>query len=151
MDGIIFGKQSIPFYPITPLYPFNAGHFNAWRGYRDVGARAKAPRNRSLNGLRSLGSNLLMIRQAPSKVGGVALEAGSVTRFTLRTRGAWPRAPGSKNVAENVRAGQVVYADKNWNTQVQVSAWITRRCTRRPKLAVFSRMRSSGHGRKWRF
>lgn len=70
--------------------------------------------------LASLGSNLLMIRPGSPKVGGVALEAGASTRFTIQDAEALAKAPEIRRTSPNVQArGQVVYADKNWNTQVQ--------------------------------
>ncbi len=70
--------------------------------------------------LASLGSNLLMVRPGSSQVGGVALEAGSVTRFTLQDAYALAKAPEIKRTSANVQGrAQIVYANKNWSTQVQ--------------------------------
>lgn len=69
----------------------------------------------------SLGSNLLMIRSSSRSVGGVSLEAGSVTRFTIQDvdeiKG---KVSGIDKVAATVSGrGQVIYQGKNWNTQIQ--------------------------------
>ena len=70
-------------------------------------------------GLASLGSNLLMVRPGSSKTHGVALEAGTVTRFTLRDAEAIAKLPQVKEVSPTVRGrAQLVYGNKNWNTQV---------------------------------
>jgi len=70
--------------------------------------------------LASLGSNLLMVRPGSRRVHGVALEAGTVTRFTLQDAEAIARLPQVKRVSPSVRGrGQVVYANKNWNTRLQ--------------------------------
>ncbi|KPK97537.1 MAG: macrolide ABC transporter ATP-binding protein, partial [Omnitrophica WOR_2 bacterium SM23_72] len=70
--------------------------------------------------LASLGSNLLMIRPGSSRVHGVALEAGTVTRFTFQDAEAIRRLPLTKAVSAFVRGrAQVVYANKNWNTQLE--------------------------------
>jgi len=69
--------------------------------------------------LASLGSNLLMVRPGASQLGGVALEAGSVTRFTLQDADAMAKLPELSRVSPTVNGrGQLVYAGKNWNTQV---------------------------------
>jgi macrolide transport system ATP-binding/permease protein len=69
--------------------------------------------------LASLGSNLLMVRPGASQLGGVALEAGSVTRFTLQDADAMAKLPEISRVSPTVNGrGQLVYAGKNWNTQV---------------------------------
>ncbi|MFH1458068.1 MAG: ABC transporter permease [Candidatus Omnitrophota bacterium] len=70
--------------------------------------------------LASLGSNLLMVRPGSSRVHGVALEAGAVTRFTFQDAEAINRLPLTKAVSASVRGrAQVVYANKNWNTQLE--------------------------------
>ncbi|MFH0827073.1 MAG: ABC transporter permease, partial [Candidatus Omnitrophota bacterium] len=70
--------------------------------------------------LASLGSNLLMIRPGSSRVHGVALEAGAVTRFTFQDAEAILRLPLTKAVSASVRGrAQLVYANKNWNTQLE--------------------------------
>lgn len=69
----------------------------------------------------SLGSNLLMVRSSAHRVGGVSLEAGSVTRFTLEDANEIKeKIPGIDKVAANVTGrGQIVYNGQNWNTQIQ--------------------------------
>ena len=70
--------------------------------------------------LASLGSNLLMIRPGSSRVHGVALEAGTVTRFTFEDVTAISKLPEIKSIYPSVTGrGQLVYANKNWNTQVE--------------------------------
>jgi macrolide transport system ATP-binding/permease protein len=70
--------------------------------------------------LASLGSNLLMVRPGSSKVGGISLGAGSVTRFTFQDVDAIAKLSEVKSVCPSVTGkGQIVYADKNWNTQVE--------------------------------
>ncbi|MFH1857038.1 MAG: ABC transporter permease [Candidatus Omnitrophota bacterium] len=70
--------------------------------------------------LSSLGSNLLMIRPGSSRLHGVALEAGTVTRFTLQDADAIAKLSNTvKNVSPSVNGrAQLVYSDKNWNTTV---------------------------------
>ena len=69
--------------------------------------------------LASLGSNLLIVRPGSRRVHGVALEAGTITRFTLQDAEALARLPQVKRVSPSVRGrGQIVYANKNWNTRV---------------------------------
>ncbi|MBU0760051.1 MAG: ABC transporter permease [Candidatus Omnitrophica bacterium] len=71
--------------------------------------------------LASLGSNLLVVRPGSSRVHGVAMEAGTVTRFTLQD------VADIANLSETVKSvspsvtgrGQIVYANKNWNTRVE--------------------------------
>ncbi len=68
----------------------------------------------------SLGSNLLTVRPGSHRLQGVALEAGSVTRFTMQDVDALAKIPGVRRVSPSVTGrGQVVYANKNCNTQVQ--------------------------------
>lgn len=70
--------------------------------------------------LASLGSNLLVVRPGSSRVHGVSLEAGSVTRFTFQDVEAIKKLPEwVKRVSASVSGrGQTVYGNKNWNTQV---------------------------------
>jgi len=70
--------------------------------------------------LASLGSNLLSIRPGASQMGGVALEAGAVTRFTLQDADAIAKLTDTiSRVSPSVSGrGQLVYGNKNWNTQV---------------------------------
>ena len=70
--------------------------------------------------LASLGSNLLMVRPGSQRLHGVALEAGSVTRFTLQDAEAIARLPQVKYASASVRGrAQLVSGNKNWNTTVQ--------------------------------
>ncbi|MBN3038689.1 MAG: ABC transporter permease [Candidatus Omnitrophica bacterium] len=70
--------------------------------------------------LRTLGSNLLSIRGGSARVRGVAMEAGSVTRFTFADVEAVRALPLVKKAASSARGGgQLVYKDKNWSTSVE--------------------------------
>ncbi|MBU1124662.1 MAG: ABC transporter permease, partial [Candidatus Omnitrophica bacterium] len=71
--------------------------------------------------LASLGSNLLMIRPGSSRLHGVALESGSVTRFTLSDVSAIAELRNTVvRISPSVRGrGQTVYGNKNWNTQIE--------------------------------
>lgn len=70
--------------------------------------------------LASLGSNLLMVRPGSQQLHGVQLGAGAVTRFTSQDVDAIEKLPGVKRVSPSVSGSvQVVYGNKNWNTQVQ--------------------------------
>lgn len=70
--------------------------------------------------LASLGSNLLMVRPGSQQLHGVQLGAGAVTRFTSQDVDAIEKLPGVKRVSPSVNgSSQVVYGNKNWNTQVQ--------------------------------
>ncbi|MBU2221181.1 MAG: ABC transporter permease, partial [Candidatus Omnitrophica bacterium] len=83
-----------------------------------VGTGAKESIEKQLS---SLGSNLLVIRPGSSRLHGVAMEAGTVTRFTLQDVSAIARLiPEVKSVSPSVTGrGQMVYGNKNWNTQVE--------------------------------
>ena len=71
--------------------------------------------------LAALGSNLLVIRPGSPKLSGIAMESGSTTRFTFQD------VETIRRMAQEVRRvspyvsgrGQVVYGNKNWNTQVE--------------------------------
>ena len=70
--------------------------------------------------LASLGSNLLMVRSGSQQVHGVQMGAGAVTRFTFQDVDAIAKLDGVRRVSPTVSGGaQVVYGNKNWNTQVQ--------------------------------
>lgn len=70
--------------------------------------------------LASMGSNLLVVRAGSHRQHGVALEAGSVTRFTMQDVEAIAKLPEVKRVAPSVTGrAQVVYGNKNWNTRVE--------------------------------
>jgi macrolide transport system ATP-binding/permease protein len=68
----------------------------------------------------ALGSNLLMVRPGSRQMHGAALAAGAVTRFTLQDAEAIGKLAEVKEVSPSVRGrAQLVYGNKNWNTQVQ--------------------------------
>jgi macrolide transport system ATP-binding/permease protein len=71
--------------------------------------------------LASLGSNLLSIRPGSSRLHGVALEAGAVTRFTLQDADAIAKLTDVvKTVSPSVRgSAQLVYGNKNWTSQIE--------------------------------
>ncbi|MCX5715998.1 MAG: ABC transporter permease, partial [Candidatus Omnitrophica bacterium] len=71
--------------------------------------------------LASLGSNLLMIRSGSARVHGVAMEAGTVTRFTLQDTALISKLGDEiKRVSPSATGrGQIVYGNKNWNTQLE--------------------------------
>lgn len=71
--------------------------------------------------LASLGSNLLVIRPGSARVHGVSTEAGAVTRFTFQDVAAISKLTDDvKEVCPSVTGrGQLVYANENWNTQVE--------------------------------
>ena len=68
----------------------------------------------------SMGSNLLTVRPGSHRLHGVALEAGSVTRFTLQDVDAIAKLSGVRRTSPSVTGrAQIVYGNKNWNTQAQ--------------------------------
>ncbi|MDD5428385.1 MAG: ABC transporter permease [Candidatus Omnitrophica bacterium] len=70
--------------------------------------------------LSSLGSNLLTIRPGSHRLHGVSLGVGTVTRFTFQDVDAIAKLPGVKLITPSVTdSAQLVYGNKNWNTQVQ--------------------------------
>ncbi|MFH1477521.1 MAG: ABC transporter permease [Verrucomicrobiota bacterium] len=71
--------------------------------------------------LASMGSNLLAIRPGARRTGGVAHEAGIVTRFTPQdVTDIRAAIRAAKHTAGTVYGrGQVVFGNKNWNTRVQ--------------------------------
>ena len=71
--------------------------------------------------LASLGSNLLIVRPGAHRMHGVALEAGTVTRFTPQdVTDIRADIQAVKSVAGSVSGrGQVVFGNKNWSTRVQ--------------------------------
>lgn len=70
--------------------------------------------------LASLGSNLLTVRPGSSQMRGVSMEAGTSTRFTIQDAEAFAKLPEIAKASPSVRGrAQAVYADKNWNTQIQ--------------------------------
>ncbi len=72
----------------------------------------------------SLGSNLLMIRPGSEKSHGVSLETGAVTRFTFQDVTAFTKLTDyvAKVCPSVTGRGQLVYANKNWNTEVEGSS-----------------------------
>lgn len=68
----------------------------------------------------SMGSNLLMLRSGARRIGGIAYEAGAVTRFTLQDAEAIRATiPNIKRASGTVSGrGQTVYGSRNWNTRV---------------------------------
>ena len=71
--------------------------------------------------LAALGSNLLIIRPGSPKLSGIAMESGSMTRFTFQDVETIRRmAREVRRVSPYVSGrGQVVYGNQNWNTQVE--------------------------------
>jgi macrolide transport system ATP-binding/permease protein len=71
--------------------------------------------------LSSLGSNLLVIRPGSPNVHGVSLEAGAVTRFTINDGNDINKLNDVvRSVSPSVTGRvQIVYGNKNWNTQVE--------------------------------
>ncbi len=81
-----------------------------------LGQGAKESIQKSLS---SLGSNLLVVRPGSHNIGGVALQAGQVTRFTMQDGQDMGKLPSVLNVSGWVRGrAQVVFGNKNWNTQL---------------------------------
>jgi len=69
--------------------------------------------------LASLGSNLLSVRPARRRAGGIRLEPGSVTRLTIEDAEEMKKVPYVRRVNSTVSSrGQVVYGNKNWNTRI---------------------------------
>ncbi len=69
--------------------------------------------------LSSLGSNLLTISSGSHRIGGVMLEAGSTTRFTIKDAQRMSELPHVKASSSLVRGRvQLVANGKNWNSQV---------------------------------
>ncbi|MBI4708058.1 MAG: ABC transporter permease [Candidatus Omnitrophica bacterium] len=83
-----------------------------------LGQGAKAAIEKQLAGL---GSNLLVLRAGSPKLHGVALESGTVTRFTFQDVDALRNLSDEiVRVSPSVSGrGQIVYSNKNWNTQVE--------------------------------
>ena len=71
--------------------------------------------------LASLGSNLIMVMPGSSRIHGVSLGAGAVTRFTFQDVAAIEKLTDKvKRVSPSVTGkGQLVYGNKNWSTQVE--------------------------------
>lgn len=82
-----------------------------------LGEGAKESINRSLS---SLGSNLLSVMPGAQRTAGVAMQAGSVTRFRVKDMDSLRTLEYVKHVVGNVNGrAQVVAHGNNWNTQVQ--------------------------------
>lgn len=71
--------------------------------------------------LASLGANLLVIRPGSARVHGVSMETGTVARFTFQDLAAIAKLKNSvsKATPSVTGRGQVVYANKNWNTRIE--------------------------------
>jgi len=71
--------------------------------------------------LASLGSNLLLVRPGAHRSGGVALQAGTTTRFNFDDVEEIKKLKEYvKYVSPTVRSrAQLVFADKNWNSEVE--------------------------------
>ena len=83
-----------------------------------VGQGAKASIEKQLT---SLGSNLLVVSPGAAKSGAVSLQAGATTRFTFQDVTSMAKLSDYvQGVSPSVTGrAQVVYKDKNWNTQVE--------------------------------
>jgi len=69
--------------------------------------------------LASLGSNLLVLRKGPARVGGVTMETGAARITVDDAEALRERIPAIKEVAPNVSSRvQVSYGSRNWNTSV---------------------------------
>lgn len=69
--------------------------------------------------LSSLGSNLLTVSPGSRQMGGVSLEAGAVTRFTMKDAEKMALIPHVKGTSSLVRGRvQLVGSGKNWNSLV---------------------------------
>ncbi len=70
--------------------------------------------------LSSLGSNLVVLRAGSMRVGGVAGQAGAVTRLTVEDSSfIGEQIPQVTKIASVVSGrAQITYLDKNWNTQI---------------------------------
>ena len=70
--------------------------------------------------LASLGSNLLMVRPGTRHLYGVVLEAGAVTRLTIKDADAIKGLPQVRAVSPSVWGqGQLVYGNRNWNSRLE--------------------------------
>ena len=104
--------------------------------------------------LASLGSNLLSVRPGSPRVGGVALETGSVTRLTVKDAEAIAKLDSVKMVSPNVSGrAQVVYGSQNWSTRMEgVGFNYAGMRASVPILGAFLyRRRIEKPGAKWRF
>ena len=82
-----------------------------------LGSGAKASIERQLS---SMGTNLLVLRSGGRRAGGVSMQSDSA-RLTLSDAGAVQNEVSSvKRISRTVQGrGQVVFGNKNWNTQIQ--------------------------------
>jgi macrolide transport system ATP-binding/permease protein len=71
--------------------------------------------------LASLGSNLILVMPGSSRIHGVSMGAGTVTRFTFQDVAAIEKLTDLvKRISPSVRGrGQLVYANQNWSTEVE--------------------------------
>jgi macrolide transport system ATP-binding/permease protein len=82
-----------------------------------LGQGAKDAIQKSLS---SLGTNLLTVIPGNTRMGGVSMGTGTVTRFTLQDVDALAKLTEVKYTSGTVSGrGQIVYQDKNWSTRVQ--------------------------------
>jgi macrolide transport system ATP-binding/permease protein len=82
-----------------------------------VGQGAKDSIQKSLS---SLGSNLLTVIPGNTRMGGISMGTGTVTRFTLQDVEALEKIPSVKMTSGTVSGRvQVVFSNKNWSTRVQ--------------------------------
>ena len=82
-----------------------------------LGQGAKDAIQKSLS---SLGTNLLTVIPGNTRMGGVSMGTGTVTRFTLQDVEDLAKLPEVKYTSGTVSGrGQIVYQDKNWSTRVQ--------------------------------
>ncbi|MBF0107310.1 MAG: ABC transporter permease [Deltaproteobacteria bacterium] len=69
--------------------------------------------------LSSMGTNVLTVSPGSHRMSEISLEAGSVTRFTLKDVDVMAEVTHVKATSPTVAGrGQLVYASENWNTQV---------------------------------
>jgi macrolide transport system ATP-binding/permease protein len=70
--------------------------------------------------LASLGSNLLTVRPGSSRMHGVMMQSGTIINLTIQDGEILSKISGVKAASVSVSGrGQIVYGNKNWNTQVQ--------------------------------
>ena len=70
--------------------------------------------------LKTLGSNLLMVRGGSARVHGVSQGSGTVARFTFDDIEAIRNLPSVSRVSASVSGSvQVVYGNQNWNTRAE--------------------------------
>lgn len=83
-------------------------------------ALGKGAKESISNTFASLGTNILTVSPGARRMGGVSLETGAVTRFTLKDSREIAKIPHVKRVSPGVSGrGQAVYGNKNWNTFIQ--------------------------------